>query len=32
MSHEFVMPRKVITGKGALQDAKMNFKQPGKRL
>lgn len=32
MSHEFVMPGKVITGKGALQDAENDSKQPEKRL
>lgn len=31
MSHEFVMPRKVITGKGALQDAKNEFQTAGKK-
>lgn len=31
MSHEFVMPGKVITGKGALQDAKKEFQTAGKK-
>ena len=31
MSHEFVMPGKVITGKGALQDAKNEFQTAGKK-
>ena len=31
MSHEFVMPGKVITGKGALQDAKKEFHTAGKK-
>ena len=31
MSHEFVMPGKVITGKGALQDAENEFQTAGKK-
>lgn len=31
MSHRFVMPGKVITGKGALQDAENEFKTAGKK-
>lgn len=31
MSYEFVMPRKVITGKGALQDAKNEFQTAGEK-
>ena len=31
MSHEFVMPGKVITGKGSLQDAVNEFQTAGKK-
>lgn len=31
MSHEFVMPGKVITGKDALQDAENEFQTAGKK-
>lgn len=31
MSHEFVMPGKVITGKGALQDAENEFQTAVKK-
>ena len=31
MSHEFVMPGKVITVKGALQDAENEFQTAGKK-